>query len=136
MSDRVAMGKAARRKGNAWENEVTKAFQANGFRAASRLASPGEKRDIGDIGGIPGFTIECKNHKEYKFGLWIDQLKHAMARSATRWGAVVVKRRMVGVRGAMVVMEFDLFVDLIRQAHESRPGMIDRSRREFVDAEP
>lgn len=133
MTDASSKGRASRRKGNTWENEVAKAFQNNGFRAASRLASPGEDRDLGDIGGVPGFTIECKNQKEFRIGLWLDQLRQAMGRGATRWGAVVVKRRMAGVRGAVVLMEYEVFMDLVWQVQQSRPGLVESARRDFQE---
>ena len=126
-------GAGRRRKGANFENDVRKTLNTNGFPAASRLAAPGEERDLGDIGNVPGWTIECKNQKDIRLGEWMVQMKLAQERGETRWGAVVAKRRMLPLRDAYVVMSFEDWVDVLRCLKDAGLPVGERARWSLRD---
>ena len=55
------MSSAAKRKGSQAERDVVAWLKANGYKYADRRLA-GATLDKGDISGVPGVTIEIKNH--------------------------------------------------------------------------
>lgn len=54
------------------------------FPAAHRTRTPGHQADRGDIGGIPGWTVEAKNAKAWRMAEWWAQTCEAAARNESR----------------------------------------------------
>lgn len=86
------MSTPSKRKGSAFELEIVKAFIAAGWQWAERRLA-GNQYDTGDITGIPGVVIECKNQKTLKLAEWVDELVVEMRNARTHIGAVVHKRK-------------------------------------------
>jgi hypothetical protein len=108
---------ASKRKGSAWEVQLRDHLAQALDRACHRLALSGT-RDIGDI-AVEGvdITIEAKACKALDLGGWMNELAIEQRHRATRWAALIVKRRSHSVGRAYVVMELDQWCDLVDAAH-------------------
>jgi len=51
----------------------------------------GTHNDVGDLGGIP-FVVSCKNQREYRLGVWVDELDEMVRRTEFNAGVVWHKR--------------------------------------------
>ena len=91
-------GVAPRRKGSQWECDVRDYLRSRGYQA-DRAYGAGRPDDVGDIDGIPGFHIECKNHRRMDLAGWIDQ-----ASEGKGVPTLIVKRPRQPVGEAYVVM--------------------------------
>ena len=58
----------------------------------SRLRTPGEPADRGDLGGLPDTTLEVKNCQALDVLAWIRQCEAAQARNGHTFGATLVRR--------------------------------------------
>ena len=56
------MTSPAKRKGGQFERDVVTFFREHGHRYVERAYGSGRPLDVGDIDGIAGVIIECKNH--------------------------------------------------------------------------
>jgi Holliday junction resolvase len=102
----------SKRKGSAFEKAVAEWLTENGFPYAERRVLQGSA-DRGDIAGIPGLVLECKNTREMKLSQWMDELRAEKANARVDTAAVVISRRNHSVGKSYVVMEFDDFLHLI-----------------------
>lgn len=103
----------SKRKGTVWERRLADYLAAHGHPYADRLPLRGNK-DVGDIGGIPGFVIEAKSHKAIDLATWMDECVVEKLNARCRFGAVIFPRRSCKTDRAYVVMELRDFVDLIK----------------------
>lgn len=108
------MASKEKAKGSQFERDVVKYLQDNGFPSAERRYGAGLREDRGDIVGVPGFALECKNTKSINLAQFIDEAileaKHAKA----RFGAAIVKRRMRNTSEAYVIMTLEQFAELVK----------------------
>jgi len=80
-----------------------------------RLA--GATLDKGDISGIPGVTIEIKNHAEMKLAGWLEELRVEMGNDNAWTGVVIHKRKGKGNVGEWyATMPAQVWVDLLLKA--------------------
>ena len=89
---------------------------------AAELNLPVERRrlegqlDRGDVAGIPGLVIECKNEKKWSVWLWLRECKREVnaeiARSGKETRGVVMKRQtgFPDPRDSVVMMDMDTFL--------------------------
>jgi hypothetical protein len=83
---------------------------------ASRLA-PAGSADIGDVGGIPGLTIQVKAHHKMDLGNWLNQTAEQSARAQTAHYALVHKRHGKGSPGDWyVTLPLKQFVPIYQAA--------------------
>ena len=80
-------------KGSAAERAVARWLAANGWPEAERRYDAGRADDRGDIRGVPGVTLEVKNHQRLDLAGWVAELEREMGNSGDQLGAVIVKRR-------------------------------------------
>lgn len=80
-----------RAKGTAWETAVVKWLREHGFPFTERRSLHGTN-DMGDITGIPGVVIECKNAKTYKLAEWIDETTQETTNAKADIGVLFIKR--------------------------------------------
>lgn len=109
-------GAASRRKGAAWETAVVNWLRAYGIEGAER-SLPGGHRAGGDITGVPGVVLECKDHARLEPGQWVDQLLDEIGTLDVETGAVVIKRRRhtdVGESYALTTMA--MYLELLNEA--------------------
>jgi len=88
------MGSAAKAKGAQAERDVVAWLKQWYPYVDRRLA--GATLDKGDISGIPGVTIEIKNHAGMDLAGWVEELKVEMANDNAWTGVVLHKRKGKG----------------------------------------
>jgi len=101
-----------KRKGSAFELEVARFLQGAGFPHAERAYGAGRQDDRGDIDGLPGLVIECKNHKTHDLSGWLDEAERERNNARADYGVVVVKRRGKAAAKAYAVLTLEDFARL------------------------
>jgi hypothetical protein len=79
-----------KQKGTAWETAVVKWLRDRGFNVERRALHG--TNDRGDIAGIEGVVVECKNAKTYKLAEWIEETKAERDNDNAQFGVLLVKR--------------------------------------------
>lgn len=106
-----------KRKGSQWERDCVKWFNANGFPCAERAYGAGRHDDVGDIDGIDGVVVECKNEKSFRIPQYLRELEDEMTHADAETGVVLMKKRGTSsVSDAYAVMPAWLWLDLLKQA--------------------
>jgi len=103
---------ASKRKGDAFERAVVDELRSCGHVHVERGYRLGAHADRGDIDGLGGFLVECKDCARFELASWLDEA----VSEAEPSGAVpvlVVKRRRAPIARAYVVMELRTFGRLI-----------------------
>lgn len=109
----VSRGKA---KGTAWESLVVGYLVSLGWVHAERRALHGTL-DRGDVAGLPGVVIECKNEKALSLAGWVDEAEVERANDGAEYGVVWHHRRGKGSPAqGYVTMSGDTFVRLLSAA--------------------
>ena len=106
------MANPSKAKGTAFETAVVDYLRSHGQPHAERRALSGGK-DKGDVTGVPGAMIECKNEKTVTLGAYADEVKVQTANAGASLGVAVVKRRNRGPGDAYVLMSLSQFVEMI-----------------------
>jgi Holliday junction resolvase len=109
------MANTAKRKGDTFERDVVAYLREQGFPYVERAYGAGRPDDIGDIDGIPGWCIECKDHKTLRLAEWVDEVRREQAQAGAEFGVVVAKRRQRPIGQAYVVMELEQLVRLLKE---------------------
>jgi Holliday junction resolvase len=109
------MSNPQKEKGSEWERNVAAYLRQNGWPEADRRYGAGNVNDKGDIIGVPGFTIEAKNHKTHDFSGWLREAEVERVNAGTRFGVVLAKRSRKPVGEAYVVMTFDTFIQIMKE---------------------
>lgn len=114
---------ASRRKGTAWESQVVDYLREHGQPHAERRALCGTS-DKGDVAGVPGVMLECKNEAKVTLGAYADEVKLQTANAGAQIGAAVVKRRNRGPGDAYVVMTLEQFASMIGDDTPGTPSSV------------
>ena len=85
-----AGSKRIKARGREWEKYVAEFYIDNGFPQAERKRLAGAF-DAGDITGIVGLTVECKNAKVYDVTRWLKQLDVEIVNNGTEYGVLHFK---------------------------------------------
>jgi hypothetical protein len=113
----VSHNNASKEIGTAWEVAVRDYLRYGcGFPTVERLPLAG-RRDVGDLGGLPGFLIGCKAEKTIRLSTYMDELGAQKTNLTLGAGVVpveVVKRRGAGPGRAYCVVELDEFAAVLR----------------------
>lgn len=105
------------RKGSGFERDAVGYIRENGFPDAERCYGAGRPDDVGDIDGVPGVVIECKNRADMShLALWVDEAQREADTDGADFGVVIAKRRMKGIDEAYMVMKVRDGVRLLREA--------------------
>ena len=86
------MSTPSKRKGSQYERDVAKWLVANGFPCAERAYGAGRHDDVGDIDGIDGVVVECKNEKKIDLSGYLKELDNEMTHADAETGVVLVKK--------------------------------------------
>ena len=103
-------------KGTAFETLIVDGLRDMGWPYAERRAQRGT-RDGGDIAGIPGVVIECKNAARVDLAGWLREVEEETGNAGADIGAVVHKRK--GTRNPAeqyVLLDFGTFCQLLHEA--------------------
>ncbi len=110
------MGSAAKAKGSGVERDIVKYLKENGFKYVDRRLA-GATLDKGDISGIPGVTIEIKNHAKMDLAGWVEELLIEMSNDGAWTGVVWHKRKGRGSPGDWYcTMPGYVWLDLLKRA--------------------
>lgn len=105
-----------RAKGTMFESAVAQFFRENGFPHVERRALHGTQ-DKGDLTGMPGLVVECKNHKELSLSEWLRETEVERQNADADFGILVAKRRGIWDAGqSYAVMTLDAMARLLKQA--------------------
>jgi Holliday junction resolvase len=100
-------------KGTRWESEVVDYLVEQGFTAVERRSLKGNA-DQGDLVGVPGWTLECKNEARINLAGYMAEGEAEAKNAGTDLFAAIVKRRRKGTAAAYAVMPLELFVKIAR----------------------
>jgi len=107
-------GRASKAKGAQAERDVVKWLKQWFPYADRRLA--GATLDKGDISGIPGVTIEIKNHAKMDLSGWLGELEVEMKNDGAWTGVVIHKRKGRGDVGQWyATMPASVWIELLRK---------------------
>lgn len=113
------MSSTAKAKGSGAERDVVKYLKEWFPYVDRRLA--GASLDKGDVSGIPGCTIEIKNHATMKLSGWIDELLTEMTNDNAWTGVVVHKKKGKGnPKDWYATMPVWVWTELLRSAIDGR----------------
>ena len=104
-----------KRKGSKWELDVARFLSENGCPHAERSRA-GWRDDRGDIDGLPGVVIECKDHKKHDLAGWVDETERERANAWAAYGITVVKRKAKPPSDAYAVLPLRQLVQLLVEA--------------------
>jgi Holliday junction resolvase len=103
------------RKGSTFERSVVAYLREHGHPFAERAYGAGRPQDVGDIDGLPGWTLECKAHKALALAGWIDEAEAEGANARRGFWAVIAKRRGKPTADAYVVLPLSVFARLVAE---------------------
>lgn len=113
---------ASKRKGTGWESAVVQFLQENGAPQVERRALNGAK-DRGDIAGIPGVVIECKNEREITLASYANETEQERVNDGARIGVAWIKRRGKTSPGnGYVLLDGNTLIRLLIDAGYIRKG--------------
>jgi hypothetical protein len=108
----------SKRKGSAFEREVVEFLRAHGFPYAERRVQRGVN-DAGDVSGVVGWVLECKNCRAAELGPWLTEASREASNDGVSRFAVVHKRRQHGVAEAFVTLPLRLVAELLADEHRN-----------------
>ena len=107
----------SKRKGSQYERDVVKWLVSMGYTCAERAYGAGRHDDVGDIDGIDGVVIECKNEKRINIPGYLKELEDEMIHADAETGVVLIKKRGTSnISESYAVMPAELWVNLLKQA--------------------
>lgn len=113
------MSNPSKRKGSAFERDVVEYLRDQGFPLAERRVQRG-KNDAGDVSGIIGWVLECKNCRAAALGPWLTEASREASNDGVSHFAVVHKRRQHGTAEAFVTIPLRVFVELLITGSDKR----------------
>lgn len=88
----------SKQKGTAYETEIVAYLRGRGWVHAERRTLSGS-HDKGDISGLVGVVIECKNAKTHDLPGWLTELETETTNAQADLGVLFVRRRGTTDRG-------------------------------------
>src|SRR5437879_1715176 len=112
------MAHPSRAKGDEFERAVVAFLRANGHGYVERAYGAGRIDDHGDIDGIVGWTVQCRNRGRIDLAGALDDAERQRRTgiTATPWVCAILKRRGRPVHDAYVVMTLAQFAALLADA--------------------
>ena len=98
-------------KGTRWES-TCRGFLRHWWPNLERLAQSGSA-DRGDLVGIPGVTIECKDARRHELASWCDETEIERQHNDDRFGILIVKRANKPVNKAYAMTTVEQMADLL-----------------------
>ena len=107
------------RKGSTFERDVVRCLHAHGHRYAERSYGAGRPDDVGDIDGIPGVVIECKNYRTIDLAGFMDEAETERVNAGAELAVVVVKRRQKPAGQSYAVLTLHDLAELLKLRGQS-----------------
>ena len=110
------MSKASRTKGHSFEREIASLLNEQFITAdlpftMKRELSQYQEKDLGDLIGLPGFTIECKRYKQSSTNrpqkAWWDQVIQAAGSDSTPLLVYKFDRQPIEVQFPVMMFSFN-----------------------------
>jgi hypothetical protein len=101
-------------RGDRWERECARLVIAYGFTDGARMLRTGAHVDHGDIIGVPGWLIDCKDAQRHEHSVWLDEATFE-ALAIGRRGATWVKRPRRPPEDAFAITTVGDWLDMQRQ---------------------
>ena len=106
----------SKRLGTSWESAVVAYLQEHGWPHAERRVLHGAL-DKGDVTGIPGLVVECKNTAKIELAEFLDEAEWEKRNARAAVGVAWIKRRGKASAGEGYVLMTGLqFTELLREA--------------------
>lgn len=103
-------------KGSKWELDVARYFNERGFPYVERRYGAGAQADKGDINGIRGVVMECKNLGRITLSTILDETTVEKANAKAEIGVAIIKRRNTSTQRGYAVMTLEDLVTLLDKA--------------------
>ena len=104
-------------RGSAFERDVVRVFNENGYPQVERRYGAGAQKDKGDLNGFAGaVVIECKAEKRIDLAGYADETLIEKANAKADLGVTVVKRRGKRAEHAYAVVPLTEMVALLKAA--------------------
>ena len=100
-------------KGSRWEAALVTFFREHGFLEVARIRGAGTK-DEGDLGGLRSFALEAKDHAKPDYHAFVRQAKCEASNAGKPFGVAIQKKRRAPTEEALVVMDLETFVRLLK----------------------
>jgi len=94
-------------------------FPTGGPRAMLFRPALHGKDDKGDLFGLPGWTLQCRDTAKIDLAGAVDDARQQAVNGRTPFFAAIVKRRRRGVDEAYVVMPLDVFAAIADSSSKS-----------------
>lgn len=101
-------------RGTRWEVKVCDYLREQGFTETFRLA-PGGELDPGDVGGIPDWALECRDHAKHDLSKNVRDANQRAINKGSKFGAAVMKKRQHPVEDAYVVLDLQTFARVLNE---------------------
>jgi len=88
-------------------------FLKPSFPRVKRNGTQYGANDRGDLAGVPGWTIQCKNTKDYAWPKWFEATTLQAKNNKTRWWVIVKKTRGKHARESLFAMTLEKGLELI-----------------------
>lgn len=116
----AAVANPAKAKGSSAERAVV-AWLKQWFPYVDRRLA-GATLDKGDVSGIPGVTIEIKNHATMNLSGWLAELETEMKNDGAWTGVVIHKKKgKTDVGQWYATMPASVWVDLLTRVLDKKP---------------
>lgn len=105
------------RKGSAWEIAVEGYAQEFLGDPSIHVERKHGSKDEGDIHGLHGTVIECKNCREYRLAEWVAEAEAEAVNAGEEYGVVFFKRRGRGLSNVgqhFALMSIETFLRMRR----------------------
>jgi hypothetical protein len=110
-----------KQKGTRWESAVRDFLSANSTNRVERMPA-GAALDRGDLSGVPGVCIECKDVQKIELAAIVDEaVAEAINCRDDSLPVAVIKRRRKGVEDGYAVMPLWAWTQLQQQAQHKEP---------------
>jgi hypothetical protein len=106
---------AGQRKGDQFERDVVQ-YLTPWWPRAERRRARGVRLDRGDLVGIDGWVVECKDHASIDLAGFVDQAAQEAENAGVSRYVAVVKRRRRGIDQAYAVMPLRVWADVASAA--------------------
>lgn len=104
-------------KGSQFERDVAKYFNERGRLTVERRYGAGNTMDKGDLNGLPGFALECKNLGKITLASIIDETLVEQKNAHADFGVAIIKRRGKSASESYVVMTLEQWITLLSETN-------------------
>lgn len=120
-------GRSSLAAGKRWELAAAKYAEAKFHEAGHthvavrRRAALGLHEDEGDLFGIPGVAIQCKNTTRFDLTM-VDQAQQQAQNAGVPYGVLLQKRRNSNTGSAYSVMTYDALLSMLVEMLDIKKG--------------